>query len=330
MHPSGPAHEMAITASAPGVWEATTPHEVVPTPSATRPVPEAQSRIRWVHGSEPPAIVEAATPLAVPSSPLAEPPAASLEGATPASASVLKPAPTAPSIAGAAEARLESFWMRQPVCMAPCTIAERRMPILISWWRAQHTPAGSVAAERPFPRPASVIIIPTDTSQARAVRVHDPCARLPPGGGGGGYQSISPACVGGCRPSMRPILLLLPLCITGSPPFWAPSPFHDEFSISLTQNKVVTEKKFNTATVFWFVYVHDGGAQNKATQGHNLTAQRPLLCAASSECYPPWNGCSPNIGVSSSWASGRSSNVVDYTRAVRAGCTRSLARGGIR
>ncbi len=74
MHPSGPAHEMAITASALGVWEATTPHEVVPTPSATRPVPEAQSRIRWVHGSEPPAIVEAATPLAVPSSPLAEPP----------------------------------------------------------------------------------------------------------------------------------------------------------------------------------------------------------------------------------------------------------------
>jgi len=194
MHPSGPAHEMAITASTTGVWQAPTPHEVVPTPSATRYIPEARSRICWMHGSKPPAIVEAATPLAVPSSPLAEPPAARLEGATPASASVLKPAPTAPSIAGAAEARLKSFWMRQPVCMAPCTIAERRMPILISWRRAQHTPAGSVAAERPFPRPASVEIIPKGTRQALAVRgsrsARPLCSFAT--GGGGVCQTISP------------------------------------------------------------------------------------------------------------------------------------------
>ena len=231
MHPSGATHEVAVTSSTAGIWEATTPHEKVPTPSAARPLPEARSPICWMHGSEPPAIIEAATPLAVPASPLTESPPPRLKRATPSSASILEPAPATPGITSAAEARLKSVRMGQPITAAPHIIAIRRMPILISWRRAQHTPAASVAAEGSFPRPATLKLVPAGITQAcwvMAADVHEPCANLPRGRGeGGGGGAKNHACPREKLPAAHENRLAAALAHHGQ------SPFPGSFAVSL-------------------------------------------------------------------------------------------------
>ena len=179
---------MAVTASASGVWRATTPHELVSSPSATRTVPEARSRVRWVSRPEPPAVIEAATPLAIPSSTLTKPPPPRLKGATPASARVLKPAPAAADITEAAEARLEAIRMRHSIGLTPCAFAVWGTSIVISCRRAHQAPASSVAADGPFDQPASRITIPSNITKTRGqVDAERTVVRW--GGGGGGLWS---------------------------------------------------------------------------------------------------------------------------------------------
>ena len=135
VHASWPAHEMAVAASAPHARVPATPQEMrLPTPSAAVPVPNAWPCVCWVQAPCSAAIIEAATALAVPSSPLiAEPPAPRLQEATPASASVIKSAPAASAISGAAITVLEALRTVESIWMATCAVAIRRVLIIVDW-----------------------------------------------------------------------------------------------------------------------------------------------------------------------------------------------------